>query len=90
MATFGFKGCKELEVGSSSVRAFSHNKEDKKLRIRFQSGSVYEYDNVTEKKYKYILGGSMTMDGSKLESIGAAVHQELLTKEDEHPFTRVW
>ena len=50
MPTFGFKNCEELEVGSSSVRAFSHNKEDKKLRVRFHNGGVYEYANVTEKK----------------------------------------
>ena len=80
----------EVSVASSSIKAFSHNKEDKKLRVQFQNGGIYEYANVSAEKFEYILGGSMTNDGSKSASIGAAVYQELVTKDDEHPFKRIW
>lgn len=89
MTTFGFPNRPEIEVESSNVRAFSYNSNNRKLRVEFKSGAVYEYDNVSLEDYGFILSGSMTKDGSKSASIGASVHQELVSQPKKHPFRKL-
>jgi hypothetical protein len=85
MTALGFK---EVEIDSSVALSLEHDGSDK-LRVNFRNGRVYEYANVDTELFNYILGGSMTNDGSKSGSVGAALNQEVLNDEKNHPFVRV-
>ena len=86
MASLGFK---EVDIDSTVALSLEHDGSDK-LRVNFRSGRVYEYANVDTELFNYILGGSMTNDGSKSGSVGAALNQEVLNDEKNHPFVRIF
>jgi len=86
MASLGFK---EVDIDSTVALSLEHDGRDK-LRVNFRSGTVYEYANVDTSLFEYILGGSMTNDGSKSGSVGAALNQEVLNDEKNHPFIRIF
>ena len=81
---------KEVAVDSTSAVSLAHDEDENKLRVNFRHGGVYEYANVDSELFKTILNGSETLDGGKLDSVGAALYQSILSDEKNHPFVRVF
>lgn len=51
-------GIPHADLNSSNIYGFRYNPKDGKLKVRFQSGSVYEYDNVPPNTFNAFRQGS--------------------------------
>lgn len=51
-------GIPHSDLNSSNIYGFRYNPKDRKLKVRFQSGSVYEYDQVPPNVFNAFRGGS--------------------------------
>lgn len=76
-------------VSSSNVKKFRYFFDSKRLRIEFRDGSRYEYEDVSETRWRDLVSGfaSCKTSGSnrfgswskgKIPSLGAAVHKYLI------------
>lgn len=68
------------EVESSCVAEVGYDIETLKLEVRFTSGSVYQYSNVTPEEHREVVSAA---------SVGKAFWDIIRRREDVHPFVRV-
>jgi hypothetical protein len=68
------------EVESENIVAMGHRAVDNMMRVRFKKGGVYDYQNVTEEKYKIV---------RTAESIGSAFAKQIKAFPNAYPFTKV-
>lgn len=55
------------QVQSSTIKEIGHNEPDQKLHVRFNSGTLYEYDDVSATEFSSILHDHSI--GSKLRRV---------------------
>ena len=91
-------GVPQAQLQSSNVYGFKFNPKDKKLKVRFQGGSVYEYDNVPEVIFNLFAHGNAHARTTgknrygawwrgKNPSLGAALNQYI--KEGGYPYRKI-
>ena len=68
------------EVESSQLAAVGHDAETNTLRVKFKSGSTYDYANVSAQKFEAFLSAG---------SLGRFFGAEVKAKADDHPFTKI-
>ena len=71
---------KMTPVSSSNIAALSHDPITLKMRVKFHTGKIYEYDRVPVATFDAIL---------KADSVGSAFNKLVKTKPLEFPFTQV-
>lgn len=54
-------------VESSTIKEIGHNEPEQKLHVRFNSGTLYEYDDVSAEEFNSILTDQSV--GSKLRRV---------------------
>ncbi len=92
------EGIAKAPLQSSNIYGFRYDPKSGKLLVRFQSGSVYKYDNVPAKVYKMFQAGAVPAktDGQnrfgkwwigKEPSLGAAFYE--LIRKGEYPYQRI-
>jgi hypothetical protein len=67
-------------VESSCVSEVGYDPDSGDMEIKFVSGSVYVYSNVTPEKHKEIIQAA---------SVGKAFWDLIRRQEDEHPYVRL-
>jgi hypothetical protein len=67
-------------VTSSNIDAIGHNLATKVMTVRFNGGTIYDYQNVTAAKFDEILNA---------KSVGSALNKLVKSNPSEHPFTKV-
>lgn len=91
-------GVQQAPLQSSNVWGFNYNPKNGKMLVKFQGGSLYQYDNVPPAIFKLFSVGAATAKTTgfnrfgrwwkgKSPSIGAAMHQ--LVKEGGYPYRRL-
>lgn len=91
-------GVPKAPLNSSNIYGFQYNPRDGRLKVRFQSGSVYSYDAVPPQIFKIFQSGAIPAktDGhnkfgmwwkGKNPSLGAAFHE--LIKLGGYPYKRL-
>lgn len=90
-------GVPKAELNSSNIYGFQYDPRDNKLRVRFNNGGVYEYDNVPSFVYKMFSRGAIPAKTTgqnqwgawwvgKNPSLGASFHELI---RDHFPYARV-
>jgi len=79
-----------LSEYSSNLNTLTWNG-DGSMDVTFQKRPhvIYRYYNCPSNLWHYLLGGKERKDSSDNYSIGAAFHQEILSKPDLYPFERI-
>ena len=91
-------GIQHADLNSSTIWGTSYNPSTKKMKVRFQGGSEYEYDNIPTNIYRAVNQGnaSATTNGQnqygrwwrqKNPSMGAALNQYV--KQAGFPYRRI-
>lgn len=91
-------GIPHAPLQSSNVWGASYDQRTGRMRVRFQSGSVYEYENVPVNIFRAFISGNAAArtDGqnrygrwwrNKSPSVGAAMHQYI--RRGNFPYTRL-
>lgn len=65
------------EVVSSNIKAIGHDAGAKILHIHFNTGTVYEYENVSEEVYSHLAAA---------ESVGKVFHAKI---KGQYPYKKV-
>lgn len=92
------QGVPKADLNSSNVYGYQYNPRSKMLRVRFNSGSVYEYDGVPPQIFKVFQAGAVPArtDGQnkwgkwwkgKIPSLGAAFYH--LIRSRDYPYKKV-
>jgi len=71
------KGLQMTLVSSSNLEAVAYDKDNEQLYIKFKSGSVYKYDQVSEDLFNSLLNA---------ESVGKFFKQEI---EKSHSYEKI-
>jgi hypothetical protein len=74
-------------VKSSQIEAIGYDKETNTLAIKFKSGGVYHYSNVTQKHYDDLAGKGKK--ASESHSIGSHFYKHIKANREQFPFTRL-
>jgi hypothetical protein len=75
-----YKFLKWQSTDSSNIEAIKYTRTTQKLRIEFKSGSIYEYDYVTEALYNRLLSAS---------SVGSFFYWNIREKPGKHPYSQI-
>jgi len=67
-------------VKSSNIEALAYNLTEKKMYVRFKSGSEYSYKNVPADVFQSISGA---------RSVGSTFSTLVRSKPDEFPYTKI-
>jgi hypothetical protein len=92
------QGIPKADLQSSNVYGFSYNPRDKHLYVRFNSGSVYEYNGVPAQVFKIFASGAVPAKTTgqnqwgkwwkgKIPSLGAAFYN--MIREGGFPYQKV-
>ena len=92
------QGIPKADLQSSNVYGFSYNPRDKHLYVRFNSGSVYEYNGVPAQVFKIFASGAVPAKTTgqnqwgkwwkgKIPSLGAAFYE--MIREGGFPYQKV-
>jgi len=91
-------GIAKADLNSSNIYGFRYDPRNSKLFVRFQSGSVYQYDGVPPKIFKMFQAGAVPAktDGhnqhgmwwkGKIPSLGAAFYK--LIRQQDFPYRQL-
>jgi hypothetical protein len=65
-----------IAAKSDAIKAYAYNLAERKLRIRFKSGKVYDYDNVDARTFaEYVTADSQGAYLNQKIKPGRAYHQ---------------
>ena len=80
----------DLSDYSSNLDSLTWNGQEGYMDVKFKrNGAVYRYFNVPPALWVFLLQGKETQDKHDKFSIGAAFHQEVISKPDIYPYERI-